>query len=142
MRKVSLSVALRLALAAGWALPEQALADPPPEAKACPYPNEPVVRSSLSGGLYARSVPHDRCGERGTTKIFKVRHGQDELVAEFPVYMKEEIFLEGNDRFGYSIVHLQRKYPAHAEDYTWLGKIEKVDFYFNGFLVKCIELKI
>jgi hypothetical protein len=50
--------------------------------------------------------------------------------------MKEELFVEGNDRFGYVIVHLQPARPEHYPGYTWMGKIDKLDFYFGGSLVK------
>ena len=51
-----------------------------------PYP---VVRSTRSGAVYAKSVPGEREGQKGQTRVFWVRADRDIMVGEYDWYAKE-----------------------------------------------------
>jgi len=48
--------------------------------------NLPVVRSSEYGGVYAKSVPEERYGQKGKTRVFSVGADHDTLICEYNWY--------------------------------------------------------
>ena len=48
--------------------------------------NRAYVRASEDGQLYARSVPDDLFGTKGTTTVYRVKGGKDTVFASFPWY--------------------------------------------------------
>jgi hypothetical protein len=56
--------------------------------------NHIVVRSAQYGTVYAKSIPVDRYGQVGTTRVFKVEAVADSLICEYDWY-SSEIYLGG-----------------------------------------------
>jgi hypothetical protein len=69
-----------------------------------PVPNEPVVRASEDGRLYAKSVPYDMLGQKGKTQVFRVGREGDTLLCEYDWYARRIYLGGGRDptliRFG------------------------------------------
>lgn len=82
MRRLSLFAGAWLMLAAGAARADD-------EAS-----NQPYVRSSQWGQFYAKSVPKERYGLRGTTTVYKVEEGQDTPLYVYDWY-SPELYVEG-----------------------------------------------
>jgi hypothetical protein len=61
----------------------------------CRGENRPTVQSAFDGTYYVRSVPSTDYGTEGKTQVFKVRSNGDELVDEYPVYMRENFTWAG-----------------------------------------------
>jgi hypothetical protein len=57
--------------------------------------NSSIVRSSEYGRFYAKSVPDESYGQKGTTKMFSVGKDTDTLVCEYKWYANE-IYIGGN----------------------------------------------
>ena len=51
--------------------------------------NRPVVRSSESGSVYAKSVPEKGYGQKGKTSVFAVGADRDTLLCEYAWYANE-----------------------------------------------------
>ena len=72
--------------------------------------NTPVVRASQYGGCYAKSVPDERYGSKGTTTVFRVVEGEDVELHAYNWY-SYRIFIECNvsdtkTPTGVGVVHL------------------------------------
>lgn len=52
-------------------------------------PNQPHVTAEPYGQCYVKSVPADHWGTKGTTRLYKVRAEEDELVATFDWFSQE-----------------------------------------------------
>ncbi len=52
-------------------------------------PNQPHVTAGPYGQCYVKSVPSDHWGTQGTTRLYKVRADEDELVATFGWFSQE-----------------------------------------------------
>ena len=66
--------------------------------------NRPVVHSGLNGRCYAKSVPDEWQGQKGTTSVYAVEMEADRLLCEYDWYASE-FYLGGSDertlvRFG------------------------------------------
>jgi hypothetical protein len=96
--------------------------------------NQPTVQSTRYGGHYVRSVPSSDYGEKGTTKVFKVKRGGDELLNEYPVYMRGDLFLGWSPTGSkWCLVHLEpERITKNDEIWTKLGKISCLVFYARG----------
>ena len=55
--------------------------------------NIPTVQSAFGGSYYVRSIPAEAIGNKGKTQVFKVKSSGDELLDEYPVYMRGELYL-------------------------------------------------
>lgn len=51
--------------------------------------NQPVIRSSADGTVYARSIPTEDSGQKGKTSLFRVGKETDTLIAEYDWYANE-----------------------------------------------------
>ena len=98
--------------------------------------NRAYVVSSQYGQCYAKSVPDETYGPKGTTKVYRVDAKLDILVDTFSWY-SHRIFIECNagspaDTVGVSVVRLgpwARGHEASANDLA-------IAFYWKGNLLK------
>ena len=93
--------------------------------------NRPTVQSAFGGTYYVRSVPSSDYGTDGKTQVFKVRSNGDELVDEYPVYMRGELYL-GWDAGKWCLVHLEPERITSNNDVKKLGKVSRLAFYMGG----------
>jgi len=95
--------------------------------------NRPTVQSAFSGTYYVRSVPSSDYGTEGKTQVFKVRSNGDELVDEYPVYMRGELYLGWDPSAGkWCLVHLEPERITSNNDVEKLGKVSRLAFYMGG----------
>ncbi len=95
--------------------------------------NFPVVHSFERGAYYVRSVPLDDYSAEGTTKLYRVKKQQDELIQEFQVYMRGELFLAWLPLLGeWTIIQLEPERIRNANDFDKEGKISRLIFYRGG----------
>jgi hypothetical protein len=95
--------------------------------------NRPTVQSAFDGTYYVRSVPSSDYGTEGKTQVFKVRTNGDELVDEYPVYMRGELYLGWDPIAGkWCLVHLEPERITSNNDFEKLGKVSRLAFYMGG----------
>jgi hypothetical protein len=95
--------------------------------------NQPTVQSAAGGHAYVRSIPTGDYGNEGKTQVFRVRKNSDELLDEYPVYMRGELYLGGSPITGKScLVHLEPERITSNNDFKKLGKISRLAFYMGG----------
>jgi hypothetical protein len=95
--------------------------------------NRPTVQSAFGGTYYVRSVPSSDYGTEGKTQVFKVRSNGDELVDEYPVYMRGELYLGWDPSAGkWCLVHLEPERITSNNDVEKLGKVSRLAFYMGG----------
>jgi hypothetical protein len=96
--------------------------------------NQPTVQSAFGGSYYVRSIPSEDYGEKGTTKVFKVKRDGDELLDEYPVYMRGELLLGRSPIIGkWCLVHLEpERITNNDEVWTKSGKTSRLVFYMGG----------
>jgi hypothetical protein len=95
--------------------------------------NRPTVQSALGGTYYVRSVPSGDYGTEGTTKVFQVKRDGDELLDEYPVYMRGELYLGWSPTAGkWCLVHLEPERITSNNDFRKLGKVSRLAFYMGG----------
>ena len=95
--------------------------------------NCPTVQSAFAGTLYVRSVPSSDYGTDGKTQVFKVRSNGDELVDEYPVYMRGELYLGWGPIWGkWCLVHLEPERITSNNDFEKIGKVTRLAFYMGG----------
>ncbi|SRR6266566_6477503 len=95
--------------------------------------NRPTVQSALGGSYYVRSIPHEYFGTKGTTQIFKVKIGGDEVLDEYPIYMRGEIYLGWSPIKGkWCLVHAESERTSSEEAYDKVGKLAHLTFYMGG----------
>jgi hypothetical protein len=95
--------------------------------------NRPTVQSAFGGTLYVRSVPSSDYGTDGKTQVFSVRSNGDELVDEYPVYMRGELYLGWTPIAGkWCLVHLEPERITSNSDFEKLGKVSRLAFYMGG----------
>jgi hypothetical protein len=95
--------------------------------------NRPTVQSAFDGTYYVRSVPSSDYGTEGKTQVFKVRSNGDELVDEYPVYMRGELYLGWDPIAGkWCLVHLEPERISSNNDFEKLGKVSRLAFYMGG----------
>lgn len=98
--------------------------------------NTATVRVNRFGNCYAKSVPSEPYGSKGTTKVYAVRSGDDVLLHTFAWY-SSEFYLEcnvgqPNQQVGVSIIQFgpwARGRQANRNDMA-------LAFYFSGKLVR------
>ncbi len=98
--------------------------------------NTPTVRASQFGNCYAKSVPSESYGSKGTTKVYAVRRGEDALLHTFAWYSSEFYLAcnvgQPNQQVGVSIIQFgpwARGRQANRKDMA-------LAFYFSGNLVR------
>lgn len=95
--------------------------------------NQPTVQSAPGGHAYVRSVPASDYGNDGKTQVFRVRKNGDELLDEYPLYMRGELYIGGSPITGKScLVHLEPERITSNNDFKKLGKISRLAFYMGG----------
>ena len=95
--------------------------------------NHPTVQSAFGGTLYVRSVPSSDYGTDGKTQVFSVRSNGDELLDEYPVYMRGELYLGWTPIVGkWCVVHLEPERITSNNDFAKLGKVSRLAFYMAG----------
>ena len=95
--------------------------------------NGPTVQSAFSGTCYVRSVPNADFGNEGITQVFRVKRDDDELLDEYSVYMRGELFLGWSPIAGkYCLVHVEPERITSNNDYRKLGKVSCLAFYMGG----------
>jgi hypothetical protein len=95
--------------------------------------NQPTVQSTADGHAYVRSIPSGDYGDEGKTQVFRVRKNGDELLDEYPLYMRGEFYLGGSPITGKScLVHLEPERLTSNDDFKKLGKISRLAFYMGG----------
>ncbi len=98
--------------------------------------NRTHIRTDQWGHCFAKSVPSEYYGSKGTTKIYSVRPGDDTLLHTFDWYASE-IYLNcvvgrADDQLGVSVVRLGSwaRGPRATADQMAIA------FYFRGVLVR------
>ena len=95
--------------------------------------NRPTVQSAFGGSYYVRSVPSADFGTEGKTQVFAVKRGGDELLDEYPVYMRGELYLGWSPLSGkWCLVHLEPERITSNNDGWKLGKVSRLAFYSGG----------
>lgn len=95
--------------------------------------NHATVQSAFGGTYYVRSVPSSDYGTEGKTQVFKVRSNGDELVDEYPVYMRGELYLGWDAIAGkWCLVHLEPERITSNNDFAKVGKVSRLAFYTGG----------
>lgn len=95
--------------------------------------NYPTVQSAFNGKYYVRSVPAEAFGEKGTTKIFKVKSDADEILDEYPLFMRGELLLGWSPSKGkWCLVHIEPERITSKNDFRKLGKRSRMNFYMGG----------
>ena len=80
-----------------------------------------------------RSVPGSDYGTDGKTQVFKVKSNGDEVVDEYPIYMRGELYLGWSPIAGkWCLVHLEPERITSNNDFEKLGKISRLAFYMGG----------
>ncbi len=92
-----------------------------------PVPNFPYVQSMQMGVFYARCIPEEAEGTKGTTKIYRVRKDQDELVDSYDWYAKKGLVLAWSPIVGKVAVMALGGAPNAAPD-----KQTELSFYLGG----------
>jgi hypothetical protein len=83
--------------------------------------------------VYVRSVPTEDSGTKGATQVFRVRSPGDELLDEYPVYMRGELYLGWSPIVGkYGLVHVQPAIMTSDMDRANAGRITRLAFYIGG----------
>jgi hypothetical protein len=83
--------------------------------------------------MYVRTVPRQSSGTGGTTRVFKVKADQDELVDEYPVYMYGDLYLEWSPLAGkWCLVHLEPARMTSDIDLGNSGRVSHLVFYMGG----------
>jgi hypothetical protein len=94
--------------------------------------NRPYVQSFPRGGpFYARCIPDEVEGGKGTTQILRVQKGGDELLHTYGWYNRQGVFLAWSPKAGKVAVMRVRQDEGKALD----EQIE-LSFYLGGELVK------
>jgi hypothetical protein len=94
--------------------------------------NQPTVQSAFGGAIYVRSIPTSDYGTEGKTQVFRVRKNGDELLDEYPVYMRGEVYLGGSPTGKCCLVHLEPERITSNNDFKKLGKVSRLAFYMGG----------
>jgi len=95
--------------------------------------NQPTVQSAPGGYAYVRSIPSSDYGNEGKTQVFRVRKNGDELLDEYPLYMRGELYLGGSPITGKScLVHLEPERITSNNDFKKMGKVSRLAFYMGG----------
>ena len=91
------------------------------------------MQSAFDGRYYVRTVPDDDFGAEGNTKVFQVKRDADELLDEYPVYMRGELYLGWSPIAGkWCLVHLEPERITSNNDFRKLGKVSRLVFYMDG----------
>lgn len=102
--------------------------------------NFAYVESGLDGRFYAKSVPDERDGTKGITKVYKVRKDADELIDSYDWYAPRE-FQDGIVMGWSPIVGKVAVMRVHNEVVEVAdGRIE-LSFYLGGKFLKSYTVK-
>lgn len=95
--------------------------------------NFPTVQSAFGGSYYVRSIPSEDFGSKGKTQVFKVNRDADQVLDEYPVYMRGELFLGWSPIAGkWCLVHLEPARVSSDIDYGNMSKVSRLAFYMGG----------
>lgn len=80
-----------------------------------------------------RSIPSEDFGTKGKTQVYRVKSSGDELLDEYPVYMRGELYLGWSPILGkWSLVHLEPARVSSDIDFQNMGKVTRLAFYLGG----------
>jgi len=80
-----------------------------------------------------RSIPSEDFGSKGKTQVLRVRNSGDELLDEYPVYMRGELYLGWSPILGkWCLVHLEPARVSSDIDFDNMGKVTRLAFYVGG----------
>jgi hypothetical protein len=94
--------------------------------------NLPTVQSAFGGSYYVRSIPDGDAGATGKTQVFKVKKERDELLDEYPLYMRGTLYLGWSPlKAKWCLIHVE---PAQIlnDIYGNSGKVTHLVFYMGG----------
>jgi hypothetical protein len=95
--------------------------------------NTPTVQSAFGGAYYVRSIPSDDFGNIGKTQVVKVKNDSDEILDEYPVYMRGQLYLGWSPIQGkWCLIHLEPIRITNDKDYYNMGRISRMVFYMGG----------
>jgi len=95
--------------------------------------NKPTVQSFFGGSHYVRAIPSNDYGDEGRTRVFRVKKDKDELLEEFPVYMRGDVFLGWSPLAGkWVVVHVEPTRITGNDDWLKLGAVSRLAFYMGG----------
>ena len=95
--------------------------------------NAPTVQSSSGGYCYIRSIPFSDYGTDGKTEVFRVRAAGDELLDQYPLYMRGQLYLGWNPLAGkWCIVQVEPERITSENDMMKVGKVSRLVFYMGG----------
>ena len=95
--------------------------------------NVPVVHSFVDGRYYIRSTPDGDYGTAGKTEVFRVKKDDDELIGEYGVYMRGELFLGWLPTAGkWAIVQLEPERIVSPDERHKIGDVSRLVFYVGG----------
>lgn len=92
--------------------------------------NSLVVRAAEHGGLYAKSIPADRHGSKGETRVYLAQPETDQLQFTLPWYASQ-LYLQGT-AWGISVIRFGPWPRGHEASASDLG----MEFYLNDKLLK------
>ena len=99
--------------------------------------NLPVVHSFEHGTHYARSIPSDDYGTTGTTRLYRVTRSGDELIEEFPVYMRGQLYFAWLPLQGeWAVVQVEPVRIRDANDFDKDGKVARLVFHRGGAQIR------
>jgi hypothetical protein len=98
--------------------------------------NVPFVKTSEWGNCYAKAVPTELYGSKGTTRIYSVRPGEDAVLETYDWFAKQ-IYLQcgvghPNEQLGVSLVRVEQWARGRQPSSDQMA----IAFYFKGHLVK------
>ncbi len=92
--------------------------------------NQPYVQSGPDGVFYARCIPDEAGGTKGSTTIYRVRKGQDEVVDSYDWYVRNGVVLAWSPVTGkVAVMALGGAPTGQADEHTELS------FYMGGKLL-------
>lgn len=92
--------------------------------------NQPYVQSGPSGVFYARCIPAEAAGTKGSTKIYRVRKEQDEVVDNYDWFVMNGVVLAWSPIAGKVAVMALGGEPKAVPD-----KHAELSFYLGGKLL-------
>ena len=99
--------------------------------------NYAFIQSALGGQYYVRSIPEEKIGIKGTTKVYEVRNDSDELIDAYNFYMKGDVFLGWSPKAGkFALVHIEKDRVTEENWLQAIGKISQITFYLGGQKLK------
>jgi hypothetical protein len=95
--------------------------------------NAATVQSTPDAQCYVRSIPFTDYGNEGKTEVFGVRASGDELLDQYPFYMRGQLYLGWSPLAGkWCVVQVEPERITSENDMMKLGKVSRLVFYMGG----------